>query len=139
MILVLDTSVLVKWFKQEKDSDKALEVREAFFNEEVDIAVPDLVFYELANVMRYDDGFKIKMINQAIESLREMDFQIVAPYSDFMDRIVGNASELDLTVYDSAFYTLAEISGGTLVTVDNELHDKTDDSVLLEDVKLPTD
>jgi predicted nucleic acid-binding protein len=137
--LVLDTSDLVKWFKQEKDSDKAMEVLEALFNEEVDIAVPDLVFYELANVMRNDDGFKIKMINQAIESLREMDFQIVAPYSDFMDRIVGNASELDLTVYDSAFYTLAEIFGGTLVTVDNELHDKTDDSVLLENVKLPTD
>ena len=37
-----------------------------------------------------------------------------------MDRTVENPSELDITVYDSAFYTLAEITDGKLVTVDEK-------------------
>jgi predicted nucleic acid-binding protein len=136
MTLILDTSVLAKWFKQEDGTEKALDLREAFFNGEVDIAVPDLVFYELANVMRYDGGFTVEMINQSIKSLREMDFQIVAPYSEFMDKIVENATELELTVYDSAFYTLAEITEGKLVTADEEIQEKTDGTVLLEEYEL---
>jgi predicted nucleic acid-binding protein len=136
MILILDTSVLAKWFKQEDGTEKALDLREAFFNGEVDIAVPDLVFYELSNVMRYDDSFTVEMINQSIKSLREMDFQIVAPYSEFMDKIVENATELELTVYDSAFYTLAEITEGKLVTADEEIQEKTDGTVLLEEYEL---
>ena len=130
--MVLDTSVLVKWFKQEEGSKKALEVREAFFNEEIQVAVPDLVFYELSNVMRFDDSFSVDMVNEALQSLRDMSFQIVAPYSDFMNKSVENASKLDITVYDSAFYTLAELVDGKLVTVDEELCQKTEDSVMLE-------
>ena len=44
MIVVVDTSVLIKWFKQEKDTDKALEIRRAYLDEEIEIAIPDLVF-----------------------------------------------------------------------------------------------
>jgi len=44
MIVVVDTSVLIKWFKQEKDTDKALEIRRVYLDEEIEIAIPDLVF-----------------------------------------------------------------------------------------------
>ena len=33
MIVVVDTSVLIKWFKQEKDTEKALEIRQAYLAE----------------------------------------------------------------------------------------------------------
>ena len=51
-VLVLDASVVVKWFTKEEDKDLAIEYRDQFLTGEIDIALPDLILYELANVLR---------------------------------------------------------------------------------------
>lgn len=54
MVVVLDTSVIVKWLRQrEIQADQALALRDAYLNGQVAITVPLLVAYELANVTRY--------------------------------------------------------------------------------------
>lgn len=50
---VLDSSVIIKWFSEEEDTDIALSLRERNINGELMIAVPDLSLYEVANALRY--------------------------------------------------------------------------------------
>ncbi len=55
---VLDSSVIIKWFSEEEETKKALELREKYINGEIVIAVPDLLVYEIANALRYDKKSK---------------------------------------------------------------------------------
>ena len=52
--LVLDASVIVKWFCEEEYTDIALRLRDRFFVGELTIVVPELMFYEVSNAMRYN-------------------------------------------------------------------------------------
>lgn len=131
MILVLDSSVLVKWFKQEEGTDKALEIREAYISGEVDVAVPDLVFYELSNVLRYEEGLDSRQVQQAVHSLRQMDFQVIAPFEEYTEDMIEEAIQKDITVYDSAFYTLSKLLDAQMITSDQELASKTPETVKL--------
>jgi predicted nucleic acid-binding protein len=127
MRAVLDSSVIVKWFKQEKDSEEALILREAYFEGVTEIAVPDLIFYEISNVMNYDDSIDTEEVKESIETLRDMDFEIVAPHTDLIDKAVELADRKNITVYDASFLALAELLDATLVTSDQELYRKTKD------------
>ena len=52
--LVPDTSVIIKWFRQgEILAGEALAVRAAYLEGRIQLSVPSLVAYELANVLRY--------------------------------------------------------------------------------------
>ena len=51
---VLDSSVAIKWFSEEDDTDLALKFREGFLKGDIDIVVPDLQLYEIANALRFN-------------------------------------------------------------------------------------
>ena len=52
-MVVLDTSVLVKWILPERDSEIALRIRDAHVTGVLRIVVPDFALIELGNVLRY--------------------------------------------------------------------------------------
>jgi len=131
MIIVLDSSVLIKWFKQEEGTEKALQLREAYINEKIEVAIPDLVFYELSNVLRYEESINKQQVQKAVQSLREMEFQVIAPFEEYTDEMIEESIQKDITVYDSAFYTLSKLLEAEMITSDQELDSKTPDNVKL--------
>lgn len=131
MIIVLDSSVLIKWFKQEEGTEKALQIREAYINEKIEVAIPDLVFYELSNVLRYEESLNKQQVQKAVQSLREMEFQVIAPFEEYTDDMIERSIQKDITVYDSAFYTLSKLLDAEMITSDQELNSKTPDNVKL--------
>jgi len=48
---VLDTSVIVKWFMTEKNSDKAEKLLDDLIDEKIEVVIPISLLYELANVL----------------------------------------------------------------------------------------
>jgi predicted nucleic acid-binding protein len=56
-VFVLDASVVLKWFTKEEDRVLAIEYRDQFLKGKIDIALPDLILYELANVLGYNPNF----------------------------------------------------------------------------------
>lgn len=134
MGVVLDSSVIVKWFKQEQDSDKALELREAYLNTDLEIAVPDLVFYEISNVMTYDDSFDAENVKESIETLRDMEFDVVAPHTDLLNKAIEVADQKDVTIYDASFMALAEPLDAEMITTDQELVRKSGEGIDIQDL-----
>ncbi|KXA94717.1 hypothetical protein AKJ36_02345 [candidate division MSBL1 archaeon SCGC-AAA259I07] len=127
MLLVLDASVVTKWFKKEKFTDAALKIREEFRKGEHELIVPDLVLYEISNAMRYDESFTPEMIKDSQDSLMDMEMEIVTPTREILKNSVDIAEEREITIYDASYMALAELIEATLITADGKLFEEIKD------------
>jgi predicted nucleic acid-binding protein len=120
--VVLDTSVVIKWFRQgEVLAQQALALRDAYLGGQIEVTLPSLLAYELANVLRYKAELSAEQVQAAVRSLFDMDLTWVLPSSNVMGRAVELARTHDTTVYDATFAALAESLGATFVTADERL------------------
>ena len=121
-IIVLDTSVIVKWFRQEEELARlALALRERYLQGQITVAVPMLLIYELANVLRTKRELTTEQVQEAMESLLDMGLDWIEPSAVAMRRAVSLAREDGITVYDATFVAVAETLGAALVTADEQL------------------
>lgn len=119
---VLDTSVILKWFRQgEILSDQALSLRDAYLDGRIPVTLPALVAYELANVLRYKNDLAIDQVQAAVGSLIDMGLDWIPPSSDTLRRAVEMARAYETTVYDATFAATAEALNATFVTADKRL------------------
>lgn len=120
-MIILDASVVIKWFSEEEFTDKALEIRERIRMGEERVIVPDLLLYELANALKYNPSFDANDIGDALASIFDMDMDIVTPILDTLNSAVTLAFEHNLTVYDAFYVALAKETELTFITADRRL------------------
>lgn len=124
VLLVLDTSVILKWFTEETHSDVAVKLRNEFYRGIHGIVEPDLMIYEFANALNYNPNYTAEDVKKAIDSLVELQIDVMAPTI----RLLKDASEIakkhDITVYDAVFVALAKSIGAVFVTADKKLHNR---------------
>jgi predicted nucleic acid-binding protein len=123
-LVVIDASVAIKWFLPEKESEKALRIRDEHAEGAIDLAAPDLLYYEVANVLSYRQGLERKQLREDIEDMYDLGIQIVAPSRDVLTLATERAQALRVTAYDTAYLVLAEMLGTIAITADDELHKK---------------
>jgi len=124
MDLVLDTSVVVKWFVRppEEDLEAALEVRRRVVEAELNLIIPDLMFYELVNVLLYQPQLRIQEAANALDSLEAMDLD-VRPFSYSLgNEAVQLGKATGITAYDAYFIVFAEAFRCPLVTADRRCY-----------------
>ena len=120
--VVLDTSVVIKWFRQgEVLANQALALRQAYLDGQVAVTVPSLLAYELTNVLRYKGDLTTGQVQDAVQSLFDMRLEWILPASATMRRAVAIAREHGTTAYDAVFAALAEARETTFVTADEQL------------------
>jgi predicted nucleic acid-binding protein len=120
--LVLDTSVLLKWFRQgEVLASQALALRAAYLAGQALISAPSLLAYELANVLHYKSDLTLRQVEEAVQSLFDMGLEWVPPSAEMMRRAVAIARDRDVTVYDASFVALSENLEAAFVTADEQL------------------
>ena len=122
---VIDASVILKWFSQvgESDLDKVVQLREDFKERKIDLYAPELLIYEIANVLRYKRVLNEDIIHKAISSIYDMD--ILLPVNPgVMSRAVTIARQYHITVYDSSYLSFAQNLGCHLITADKKLYQK---------------
>lgn len=117
---VLDTSVVIKWFSEynEDDLDKALSLRDKILKGEYLATVPDLIFYELANALRYNPQFDIKDVKDAINSVIDLGFEIKGIDEITLGHAVEAAYKFKVTVYDAYFLAMSQIASKPFITAD---------------------
>jgi predicted nucleic acid-binding protein len=120
--VVADTSVIIKWFRQgEILAEQALALRADYLDGNIQISIPTLLAYELANVLRYKDDLTTAQVEEAVQSLFDMGLDWTSPTAAVMRRATVIARESDATVYDATFVALAESLGALFVTADERL------------------
>ena len=121
-VFVLDTSVILKWFRQgEVLAPQALSLRDDYLDGLVTIAVPSLVAYELANVLRYKKDLATDQVQEAVGTLFDLKLEIIYPSGALLRRSVEIARMYETTVYDAVFAALAEGMNAAFVTADDLL------------------
>ena len=122
---IADASVVLKWFSQsdEGEVERAIRLRNDYRDGTIELYAPELLIYEIANVLRYKETIKEELISKAIASIYYMD--IVMPVnSRIMTDAVRLARKHGITVYDSSYLSFAREAGGLLITADKKLYRK---------------
>ena len=120
-LLILDASVAVKWFTMEPLRDKALIIRDRYVNGELDLEAPSLLYYEVANALRYNPRFGIEEVRSAVRALEDLAITIYDFKGELASKAVELAYRFGITVYDAAYVALAAIRNATLYTADKEV------------------
>jgi len=53
LLAVVDASVVVKWFVEEENSSKAIEIRDKYVNAELKLIAPEILLFEVLNALFY--------------------------------------------------------------------------------------
>lgn len=140
-LFILDASVAVKWFVAEPLRKKALNVREDYFENRIDLLAPSLIRYEIGNALRFHPGSSPKDLAGAVKTIADMQIE----QADLAQETVTAASEIAfqerITFYDAVYIALAEINRARLLTDDLLLYKKASRKQnvlqLLKDYKRP--
>ena len=122
---VVDASVTVKWFIPEEGAEEALEIFQDHISGRDEIFVPDLLFYEVVNALRYKNSLEPEGVMQFIETLSQIQPIRVGADDDFLKTVYHLAREIDVSVYDASYLILAERLQCVFVTADQKLAQKT--------------
>lgn len=118
---VVDSSVLLKWFRpNEPHADIAEAILRAYLDEHLELTIPDLAAYEVANVMRY----RTPEIDaaQAAETLFNLRIPIYQLNYPMIRRAIQASVQRDISVYDATFLSVAETLRLQLVTADKRFY-----------------
>lgn len=123
-IVVLDTSVIVKWFfkKDEKNTKNAELILQRYFKNEIRIITPEILLFELTNTIK----------NKSLKN-KDCQFEIIDKIfsigiifyinKKILKSALKAAIDIGESVYDCTFIATAEYFGGEFITDDKKLYE----------------
>jgi predicted nucleic acid-binding protein len=124
--LVLDASVVAKWYPPYDQEPLALQAH-ALLNRwgigGIDLAAPDLIWVEIANILWKSVRSKRCSLRDAkltLAALRQQGLPVV-PAAPFVEPALDIAIHHGRTAYDSLYVALAVASNSELITADEKL------------------
>ena len=119
MELVLDASVVLKWFSTtgEQHLRQARALRAQFGRGELLITVPSLLFLELLNTAARRWRWDHPRLERLATSLNRIGFEVREPSLSAIARWAGRG----LTAYDACYVALAEERQAVVITADDNM------------------
>jgi len=121
--LVVDSSVVVKWFVTEIHTVEALQVLQAYQQNHLTLLVPDLMLAEFGNILwkkQRLQGLSAIDAQEIMRLFRALPFQIT-PTAILLDEAYRIAVTHQRTVYDSLYIALSIRENCSFVTADERL------------------
>lgn len=121
---VLDASIAVKFFADEEGSDLARDLwrRSEIF--ELHLLAPDLILYEIGNVLGKAKRLKESTIVEALHLLLGSSLKFFPPEERIFDIALGFMKKYGLTFYDASYAALAYKFGIPLISENPKDHNK---------------
>jgi len=137
---ILDSSVIVKWFNSDKEDcvDQAIKLMDLYEDNEIEITIPELAFYEIANALRYNKNFLSSDVKKVITNLLDMQFNAITVETEMMDLAIEIAFEDNISVYDAIFLSISSYLMIPLITANPRHHKHLErgNIILLKDIKI---
>lgn len=125
--IIADASLCLKWFFQEEnESDQALVLFNDFIQKKVNIIVPSIWLYEMANGIRSAVLRNRIPRNVGASHLRDL-LKVLPDFVDFralFETTYNISEEFNLSIYDSSYLSLAIAEKSPFITGDEELYKK---------------
>ena len=125
MNLVIDASVLIKFYVPEILSDKAELLLANVERGDIELLAPDLIYPEAGNVLWKKKRLK-ELTPSEVEEITEAILSLpvrIEPSKTLFPLSVEIAIAYGLTVYDAMYISLAKVCETTMITADRKLVD----------------
>ncbi len=124
-MIVLDASVILKWvFNDEEGADRARRFKDAHLAGDDIIAVPDLFFYEAANVLAVKTRLREEDCAEVLDLLWQMELEQFDFGLGEFTRAIHFAKRQSISVYDAAYLELSRELNCRFITADRKLYEK---------------
>ncbi len=117
--IVVDASVVAKWYVPEKHQERARALRDDYLEGKHDLVAPALMPFEVVNALKYSGHYEGDRLVEASTTLPEYGIDLV-PYRK-LGPVAEVAVDLDLTLYDASYIALAQATDSTVFTADGRL------------------
>ena len=124
LVVVVDASIVVKWFVYEEGSDKALEIRDKYISGELKLIAPENINFEVLNALYYKRLFSEEEIKEIAEALDAFSFELYPLKGGYAKKTVEVAFKNSITIYDSSYISLAIMKNTCMYTADEKLMEK---------------
>ena len=125
--VVVDASVVVKWFVQEEWSEEAGALKEDYAAGKVDLIAPSVMPFEVLNALRYSGAFNEYELIEAAEALEDFQITLYGLEGNYAKETVKLAMRRGITIYDASYIALAIVRRAVLWTADEKLLKKLED------------
>ena len=121
--LVVDTSVLIKWFHAEGEDDleAARALRDAHASGDIDCFIVDLALYELGNVLVRSLHWQPRAVADQLDDVLAVFTTPLVMSAEWLRAAATLAVRHKLTFYDAAWAAAAKGIGAPLVSADAAL------------------
>jgi len=121
---IIDTSVVSKWFYKESEEDiyNASFLYNKLKSEKCILFAPDLLMYELLNVLRTKSEIKDEKVSEILTELYNF-LVILGINKNLLLKSFLISRKLNISVYDSIFLALTIDLDASLITADKKLYE----------------
>ncbi len=131
--LILDSSVIAKWFFSEENSTKALKIKDKFAENSISIAIPLLLYYEVNNILKTAvKSFRVDAdeAKEVYGSFLQLNFVAYSSES-ILENTLKIALDYDISAYDASYIALAEYLQIPFLTADRKLLNKISSKLVI--------
>ncbi|HYB72755.1 MAG TPA: type II toxin-antitoxin system VapC family toxin [Candidatus Sulfotelmatobacter sp.] len=123
--IVVDSSVLIKWFKARNESlvVEARALLEEVERRPLEVHVPALLLYEVGNILLLKARLSRAAMDHALDRLADLPCTVAPPAAPLLKRAARLGRDYGLTFYDASFLALAVELDCPLITADRRLFD----------------
>ncbi len=118
--IVLDSSVVVKWFSTETKSVEALKLLDSHIQGTVELTISEILICEIGNALRYKPDYDIQKWKTALTQLYNLHMNLTHLTEDLASRTGKIAYEGKVTFYDALPVAIAENRKTVCITADEE-------------------
>jgi predicted nucleic acid-binding protein len=116
--IVLDSSVVVKWFSIETKTEEALRLRDSYTQGLLQLTVSEILIAEVANALRYKPDYDTEKLRTALASLLGLHLNVIHLNENTLTRTAEIAYEGKVTFYDALPVAIAERRKVVCITAD---------------------
>ena len=120
-LAVIDASVAVKWFLEERETEAALALQSDFLEGRLRLRVPSIFPYEVLNALAFSRRFRDRELIEAARDLDRSDFISMPLFGEYFEHTVALSARERITIYDASYLALAEALQCPLFTADETL------------------
>ena len=118
--IVLDSSVVVKWFSTETKSVEAQKLLDSYVQGTVELTVSEILICEVGNALRYKPDYDAQKWKTALTQLFNLHMTITHLNENLTNRTGEIAYEGKTTFYDALPVAIAENKKTICITADEE-------------------
>lgn len=118
--IVLDSSVVVKWFSAEAKSVEALNLLDSYAQGTVELTISEILICEVGNALRYKPDYDTQKWKTAITQLFNLHMNLTQLNENLTTRTGEIAYDGKITFYDALPVAIAENKKAICITADEE-------------------